>query len=193
MSEKLKKYFIDFTNFLQSTQSPHFPLGGKVGQLSKKKRVLWWSIYIICIWPEQSSRCSQHPVQPADPVPNECCPSLVTRCSRSPRVGWCRGWVAWAPFDPAGASLSPAASWCAWPRTWPLNRGGDRRPAGCGRRGPTAGWHYSGWWIECAGCSHSWWGQTVSLSPPQCPRQIRFLQQKGNCAQNPYMLKYSWK
>ena len=34
------KKFKDCTNFLPSTESPHFPLGGKVGQLIKRKRVL---------------------------------------------------------------------------------------------------------------------------------------------------------
>ena len=29
---------------------PHFPLRRKVGQLSKRKRVLCWSIYIISLW-----------------------------------------------------------------------------------------------------------------------------------------------
>ena len=29
----------------QSTKSPHFPLRGKVGQLRKRKRVLYWPIY----------------------------------------------------------------------------------------------------------------------------------------------------
>ena len=33
--------------FFQSTKSHHFPLRGKVGQLSKRKRALCWSIYII--------------------------------------------------------------------------------------------------------------------------------------------------
>ena len=37
---RLKKQFIDCTNFPQSTKSPHFPLRGKVGQLSKRNRVL---------------------------------------------------------------------------------------------------------------------------------------------------------
>ena len=32
------------TNFFQSTKSPHFPLRRKVCQLSKRKRVLCWSI-----------------------------------------------------------------------------------------------------------------------------------------------------
>ena len=32
-----------------STKSPHFPLRGKVSQLSKRKRVLCWSIYIILV------------------------------------------------------------------------------------------------------------------------------------------------
>ena len=31
----------------QSTKSPHFPLRGKVGQLRKRKRVLYWPIYTI--------------------------------------------------------------------------------------------------------------------------------------------------
>ena len=35
--------------FLQSTKSSHFPLRGKVGQLSKRKRVLCWSIYFISL------------------------------------------------------------------------------------------------------------------------------------------------
>ena len=32
------------------TKLPHLPLRGKVGQLSKRKRVLCWSIYIISWW-----------------------------------------------------------------------------------------------------------------------------------------------
>ena len=36
--------------FFQSTKSTHFPLRGKVGQLSKRKRVLCWSIFIISLW-----------------------------------------------------------------------------------------------------------------------------------------------
>ena len=42
---KLKK-LLDCTNFLQSTKSALFPLRGKVAQLSERKRVLCWSIYI---------------------------------------------------------------------------------------------------------------------------------------------------
>ena len=47
-----KSSFIDCKNILQSTKSSHFPLKGKVGQLSKRKRVLSLSIYIIslCHW-----------------------------------------------------------------------------------------------------------------------------------------------
>ena len=48
---KNKKIFVDFTNFLYTTKLTHFPLRGKVGQLSKRKRVLCWSIYIISLWP----------------------------------------------------------------------------------------------------------------------------------------------
>ena len=33
-------------SFLQFTKSPHFPLIRKVGQLSKRKSVLCWSMYI---------------------------------------------------------------------------------------------------------------------------------------------------
>ena len=32
------------------TKSPHFLLRGKAGQLSKRKRVLCWSIDIISLW-----------------------------------------------------------------------------------------------------------------------------------------------
>ena len=45
-----KKQFIGCTNFLQSKKLPHFRLRGKVGQLSERKRVLCWSIYIISLW-----------------------------------------------------------------------------------------------------------------------------------------------
>ena len=41
---------MDYTNYLSSTKSDNFPLRGKVGQLSKKKRVLCWSNYIISLW-----------------------------------------------------------------------------------------------------------------------------------------------
>ena len=40
-------FFIGCTHFVQSIKSPHFPLRGKFGQPSKRKRVLCWSIYII--------------------------------------------------------------------------------------------------------------------------------------------------
>ena len=40
---------MDCTNFLQSTISPHFHLGGKVGKLIKRKRVFCWSIFIISL------------------------------------------------------------------------------------------------------------------------------------------------
>ena len=48
---KIKKQFIDYIkiNFLQSTKSPHFLLRGEVGQLSKKRRVLCWSIYLLLV------------------------------------------------------------------------------------------------------------------------------------------------
>ena len=36
-------------SFFKCLRSPNFPLRGKVGQLSKKKRVLCWSIYIIIL------------------------------------------------------------------------------------------------------------------------------------------------
>ena len=41
--------YIDCANFLQSTKSLHFPLRGKDGLLSKRKRVLCWSIYLCII------------------------------------------------------------------------------------------------------------------------------------------------
>ena len=47
---KQRKIFLDCTNFIQSTKSPHCPLR-KVGQFtvhSKRKRSLCLSIYIIC-------------------------------------------------------------------------------------------------------------------------------------------------
>ena len=39
----------------ESTKSPHFPLSRKVGQLRERKRVPYWSIYIIslCCLPGQ--------------------------------------------------------------------------------------------------------------------------------------------
>ena len=42
----------------KSTKSPHCPLKGKVGQLSRRKRVLCWSIYIIATYrtPADSAR-----------------------------------------------------------------------------------------------------------------------------------------
>ena len=50
---KNKKWYIDCTNFPQSTKSPHFPLREMVSQLSKRKRltrVLCWYIYFISVW-----------------------------------------------------------------------------------------------------------------------------------------------
>ena len=47
--KKLKSNLIDCKIFLQSSKSPHFPLRGKVGQFSERKRVLCWSIYTIVV------------------------------------------------------------------------------------------------------------------------------------------------
>ena len=50
MSKKVKtKLIIDCKHFLQSTKSPHIPLRGKAGQLSKRKRVLCWCLYRILL------------------------------------------------------------------------------------------------------------------------------------------------
>ena len=48
---------MDCETFLLSTKSLHFPHRGKVGQLSKRKRMLCWSIYVIslCLTPCLSS------------------------------------------------------------------------------------------------------------------------------------------
>ena len=36
--------------FFQATKSPHFPLRGKVGQPSKRERMLCWSIILlVCV------------------------------------------------------------------------------------------------------------------------------------------------
>ena len=45
----LNSNLIVCTNCLHSTKSPNFPPRGKVGQTSKRKRVLCWSIYIISL------------------------------------------------------------------------------------------------------------------------------------------------
>ena len=44
----IKKIYIYIytAQIYKSTISPHFPLRGKVGQLSKKQRALCWSIYV---------------------------------------------------------------------------------------------------------------------------------------------------
>ena len=44
-----QKIVIDCANILRSTKSPHFSLGGKVGQHSERKRVLCWSVYCISL------------------------------------------------------------------------------------------------------------------------------------------------
>ena len=44
-----KNYFLTVQFLLQSSKSPHFPLRGKVGQLSERRRVLCWSIYSILL------------------------------------------------------------------------------------------------------------------------------------------------
>ena len=48
---KLKAKIIHwrYNYFYQSTKSPHFLLRGKFGQLRMRKRVLFWSIYIISL------------------------------------------------------------------------------------------------------------------------------------------------
>ena len=43
---KTKNNSMTLQIFLKSTKSPHFPLRGNVGQLSERKRVLCWSIYV---------------------------------------------------------------------------------------------------------------------------------------------------
>ena len=51
---------------VQTTKSPHIPLSGKVGQISKRTRVLCWSIYIISVCPftHQSPSCAGPPLRP---------------------------------------------------------------------------------------------------------------------------------
>ena len=44
-----QKKVIDCANILQSPKSPHFSLGGKVGQHSERKRVPCWSVYCISL------------------------------------------------------------------------------------------------------------------------------------------------
>ena len=46
---KNKTKLIDCPNVLQSKKLPMFPLREKVGQLSKKKIVLCWSIFVISL------------------------------------------------------------------------------------------------------------------------------------------------
>ena len=47
---KLETKIIDWLyKFFKSTKPPHFPLRGQVGQISKRKRVLCWSIYSISL------------------------------------------------------------------------------------------------------------------------------------------------
>ena len=36
-------------SFTVYTKSPHFPIRGKLGQLNKRKIVIWWSIYIFSL------------------------------------------------------------------------------------------------------------------------------------------------
>ena len=69
----IKKYLIECTNFLKSTKSPFFPLRGKVGQVSERKRVLYWSIYILLVY--------------FSPLPHLYEPLLV-RVNEKPRHMW---------------------------------------------------------------------------------------------------------
>ena len=56
--KRRRKKIIKFTNVLLSTKSPHFPLRGMVGQLSKRKRLLCWlSIFLVCGWDTVQHHC----------------------------------------------------------------------------------------------------------------------------------------
>ena len=56
----LKKtiFLLTWTYFFQSTKSPHFPLRGKVGQLSKMKREICWStVSMVLVYGGAARRC----------------------------------------------------------------------------------------------------------------------------------------
>ena len=92
------------TNFLHSTKSSHFPLTGKVGQLSKQKRVLCWSIYNFSLWQQLNAEETNH----------ENCIDY----SRRPTVcsGSCgkKSWSACSPMELLWCTASSPVlpSWC---------------------------------------------------------------------------------
>ena len=105
---KCKKKFIDYSNCVQSTKSPHFLHRKKVGQLCKRRRVLWLSILLVygvqySIYPNKHIVYIQlmSIVEPTIDQPLSC---HVFSSERGELLAWTPG----SPADHLGSHQSPS-------------------------------------------------------------------------------------